>query len=120
MQKLVLYFNANSSEHANLKSQELKQKLKLDPGINQFRIVNKITERKSDELLVRTRSMLDLMSHLARGIEAGDTDVHADRAIYENDELRYKLLPLNIEQSTDNPGDAFASVKYNNKWYFYC
>lgn len=118
LQGLVLYFNENSSEQAKLKSRELKLKLKLDPEINQFRIVNKITERKPDELLIRTRSMLDLMSHLARGIEEGDTDVHADQAIYKNDALRSKLLPLSIEQSTDNPGDAFVSVKYNNNWYF--
>ena len=117
LQSLVLYFNVNSSEQAKLKSRELKEKLKLDPNLNQFRIVNRITERKPDELLIRTRSMLDLMSHLARGVDGGNYVSPGERVIIENEELRTKLLPLNIEQSVDQPVNAFVSVKYNNNWY---
>lgn len=118
LQGLVLFFNEDLNDELKDKSYQLKQKLRLESEINQFHIVNKVTSQKPNELLIRTRSMLDLMSHLARGIDIGYQDAHADHAIYENEALRSKLIPLSILQSAEIPSDAFVSVRYNNNWYF--
>jgi hypothetical protein len=109
---LMLHFSNDASQQSKLLWQKLKQKLNLKPSINKFRIVDKITNLHHNEILIRTRSLLALMSHLAQGV---GTDTLNES---ENNILYLKLLPLNIQQSEENPPNTFVSVKYNNKWYY--
>jgi len=115
---LMLYFNDDSLQQSKLLWQELKQKLNLDPSRNQFHVVNKRTNLQPDEVVIRTRSLLTLMSHLARSIDTVNLNESENQAIAENKTLYSKLLPINIQKSDDNPTNAFVSVKYNNKWYY--
>ncbi len=115
---LMFYFSDDSSPQSKLLWQELKQKLNLDPSRDQFRVVDKVTNLQPDEIVIRTRSLLALMSHLARSVGTDNLDESENQAISENKALHSKLLPMNIQQSEENPPNAFASVKYNNKWYY--
>ena len=114
----MFYFSDDSSPQSKLLWQELKQKLNLDPSRNQFRVVDKVTNLQPDEIVIRTRSLLALMSHLARSVGTDNLDESENQAISENKALHSKLLPMNIQQSEENPPNAFVSVKYNNKWYY--
>jgi len=115
---LMFYFSDDSSQQSKLLWQEFKQKLNLNPSRNQFRVVNKITNLQPDEILIRTRSLLALMSHLARSVDTDNLNESENQTISEDKNLHSKLLPINIQQSEENPPNAFVSVKYNNKWYY--
>ncbi len=115
---LVLYFNDQASQQSQLLWQEFKIKLNLDVKINQFRIVNRVTGLKANEILIRTRSLLDLMSHLAQGITLEDKESELSNKIIENEMLYAQLLPLKINHSDNYPSNAFVSVKYINKWFY--
>ena len=114
----TLYFDNNSSEQSKQQWLKLKEKLQLDSSRDQFFVVDKIMGVQSDEILIRTRSLLALMSHLAHGINADDATYESNNAIFQNQWLHSKLVPLKILKSIENPSNAFVSVKYNNDWYF--
>ena len=115
---LMFYFSDDSSQQSKLLWQEFKQKLNLDPSRNQFRVVDKVVNLQPDEIVIRTRSLLALMSHLARSIRTDNLNESENQTISENKTLYSKLLPMNIQQSEENPPNAFVSVKYNNMWYY--
>lgn len=115
---VALYFDTDSSEHSQQLWMSFKEKLQLDVTRNQFFVVDKVMGVQSDEILVRTRSLLALMSHLAQGIDINNVTSKSDQALFQNQWLRSKLVPITILKSKQNPANAFVSVKYNNEWYF--
>jgi hypothetical protein len=115
---LVLYFNDQASQESLLLWEEFKSKLNLDKNLNEFRIVNRITGLMPDEVVMRSRSLLDLMSHLAQGITLDNRESVLSKRIDENEILHSQLLPLTINYSDNYPSNVFVSVKYRNKWFY--
>ena len=113
----TLYFDHEASQQSQQLWMKFKQKLQLDSSRNQFFVVDKVMGVQSDEVLVRTRSLLALMSHLAHGIDIDDATAASNNAIFQNQWLRSKLVPMTVLKSKDSPANAFVSVKYNNEWY---
>ena len=114
---LALYFDNKSDEESKRLWLEFKQKLNLDQSRDYFLIANKVMGARPNELLIRSRSLLALMSHLAQGVDIGNQAL-GQHPIYQNPYLVSKLMPLTISRSSSKPLNAFVSVEYNNEWYF--
>ena len=114
----ILYFEDNSSAESRQLWEEFKQKLNLEKDRDEFIIVNKPTGIDQDEILLRSRSLLALMSHLSNGIVSKEEVSTVNGDMYNNELLRSKLIPISILKSTDEPTNSFVSVEYNDNWYY--
>ena len=114
----TLYFENNSSGQSRQLWEEFKEKLKLDKQRDEFYVVDKAIGIDSDEILLRSRSLLALMSHLSNGIVTDNETPDSDHTISKNQMLRSKMIPIAILKSSEAPSNAFVSVRYNNEWYY--
>lgn len=114
----TLYFEDNSSDQSRQLWEEFKEKLKLDKQRDEFIVVNKATGIDQDEILLRSRSLLALMSHLSNGIANKEDASNNNGTMYKNELLRSKLIPISILKTAEQPANAFVSVQYNNDWYY--
>ena len=114
----TLYFENNSSRESRQLWEEFKLKLNLDKTRDEFFVVDRAIGINSDEILLRSRSLLALMSHLSNGIVREDETNDGNLAIYKNPVLRSKMIPISILKTAEQPANAFVSVQYNNNWYY--
>lgn len=101
---------------------DLKQLLGLDPERSEFRITDRITQRKSDEITIRIRSLITLMGFLSRGIEIPEAHAQEGRALPtatlpEADDPSLHSL-MKVSSSLEQPVEAFVAVRYQNYWFY--
>lgn len=100
---------------------ELRELLELDPDTGVFRVTTRMTRRKPDEIAIHSRSLLAIMSFLAKGVEVPDvhlSDGWAEQFATPNEEGYASNLPLRIRSAKERPKDAFAAVKYQAHWFY--
>ena len=101
---------------------ELKDMLDLDPERSEFRVTDRVVRRQPDEVTLRVRSLLTLMTFLSQGIEMprsraqADADVEGDLAAAPGDRVP-SLVPLRIHRGSKRPADAFIAVRYQGSWF---
>jgi hypothetical protein len=101
---------------------DLKQLLGLDPDRGRFRITDRITQRKPDEITIRIRSLITLMGFLSRGIEVPEAHAQEGRAsptvsLTEADDPALHSL-MKVHSSTEQPVEAFVAVRYQGYWFY--
>jgi hypothetical protein len=101
---------------------DLKQLLDLDPERSEFRITDRITQRKPDEITIRIRSLITLMGFLSRGIEVPEAHAQEGRALPtatfpEADDPSLHSL-MKVSSSLEQPVEAFVAVRYQNYWFY--
>ncbi len=100
---------------------ELKNLLDLENGRDVFRVTTRLTRRKPDEITIQSRSLLAIMSFLAKGVEV--PDVHLAEGWVgsyltpEGDESD-ALIPVRIRSRPERPASAFAAVRYQGHWFY--
>ncbi len=100
---------------------ELKRELKLDPRRNTFRITNRTTERRPDEITIQSRSLMSMMSFLSRGIDIPEEDRNAGVVVVIPPAVLESILarvPLRIRSQKEAPKDPYVAVKYRNNWFY--
>ena len=100
---------------------ELRKLLDLAPEHDVFLVTTRMTRRKPEEVAIHSRSLLAIMSFLAKGVET--PDVHLSSGWVEslptlNEEDGASNLPLRIRSQKDQPTNAFAAIKYLGHWFY--
>ena len=99
---------------------ELKELLGLAPETGIFRVTTRLTRRKADEIAIRSRSLLAIMSFLAKGVEIPSvhlSDGWVEQFATPNDDDTLNL-PLRIRAQEERPRNAFAAVEYQAHWFY--
>lgn len=100
---------------------ELKGHLGLAPGRDSFAVTSRLTHREESEIVIQTRSMLAIMSFLARGVEVPEADVAANRVQRVPPEVQAIIDergPLQIRSQLERPEDPYAAIRYRDHWFY--
>jgi len=100
---------------------ELKGLLDLDPGRDVFHVTTRLTRRKPDEITIQSRSLLAIMSFLAKGVEIPSvhlTDGWAEPFLAPQDDVNLSYLPLGVRSQPQRPDNAFVAVQYQGHWFY--
>jgi len=101
---------------------EFKQVLGLSPKIHIFKITDRVTELKENEISIQTRSLSAMMTFLAKGVQVPPEHLADGRAIdYEIPTAERggeSLIPFRMNSSRTQPKNAFAAVRYLDHWFY--
>ena len=95
---------------------ELKRMIDLDPGLNAFRITDRLTQRDPNEITVHPRSLIGVMSFLSRGVEVPEK--HRERDWVADVGSSEEWFPFRVQSSKEKPDDVFVAVKYLGYWFY--
>jgi len=102
---------------------EIKKLLGLRPDLNIFRITERLTRLKDDEISIQTRSVMAMMSFLSRGIEVPPEQLAEGKVIdYRiqkagEDEIN-PSIPFRMRAGKERPKGAFVAVRYQDHWFY--
>ena len=101
---------------------ELRQLLGLT-NRNRFRITDRFTNIKDDEISIQTRSVMAIMEFVARGVEVPLEHLEdgwvIDYGLQTSDgEVAKGLVPFRMRSSNNRPANVFAAVRFNDYWYY--
>lgn len=122
--KIMTWLVFNSRGDADIKSDidSLKNILGLDSSLNEFRVVYGVIENNNKEITILSRSVLQILHHLASYIDVPELHLKENRAFpnYRNQlENKLKVRPLlKIKSSVEEPKDSFFKVSYHGYWFW--
>ena len=101
---------------------ELRELLGLT-NRNRFRITDRVTNIREDEISIQTRSVMAMMEFMARGVEVPLEHLKEGRVIDyglqdSGGEVAKGLIPFRMRSSKNRPKNAFAAVRYYDYWYY--
>jgi len=101
---------------------ELRQLIGITNG-NRFRITDRVTNLKSTELSIQTRSIMAMIDFMARGVEVPLEHLQEGRIIdyglqSSGGEVAQGLIPFKMRSSKSRPQNVFAAVRFNDYWYY--
>ena len=117
-----LVFEKNPNPETRQLIDRFKRALRLDPEISKFRITDRQTNRKPDEVTIKLRSLLTLMGFLSYGVEVPAAHMQDKLVEYnievskiENNDF---FVPLHIRSSEKEPEHAFVAIEYQDHWFY--
>jgi hypothetical protein len=117
-----LIFAKNQDPETQRIIDELKQALGLDPQRNVFRITDRLTRRRPDEITVKMRSVLAMMLFLSRAVAVPQEHLEGKRVVpmvpTAGEETNVSLFPWRVRSGVKRPKDAFAAVRYQGYWFY--
>ena len=101
---------------------ELRQLIGLT-NRNRFRITDRVTNLKEDEISIQTRSVMAMMEFVARGVEVPLVHLKdgwvVDYGLQNSEgEVAKKLIPFRMRSSKKRPENVFAAVRFQGYWYY--
>ena len=101
---------------------ELRQLIGLT-NRNRFRITDRVTNIKDDEISIQTRSVMAMMEFMARGVEVPVEHLKdgwvIDYGLQNSDgEVAKGLIPFRMRSSKNRPANVFAAVRFRDHWYY--
>ena len=101
---------------------ELRQLIGLK-NRNRFRITDRVTNLKSDELSIQTRSVMAMMEFMARGVEVPLEHLREGRVINyglqdSEGQVAQGLIPFRMRSTKSRPQNVYAAVRFNDYWYY--
>ncbi len=98
---------------------EFRKILSLDPARNVFRITDRRMGRAADEITVQTRSVLQIMAFLSKGIATPPEQWQQARLVGAEAiaDDGGKGVPFRVRASQEPPNDGFVAAEYNGYWF---
>ena len=101
---------------------ELRQLIGLT-NRNRFRITDRVTNIREDEISIQTRSVMAMMEFMARGVEVPLEHLEdgwvIDYGLQNSEgEVAKGLIPFRMHSKKSRPENVFAAVRFNNYWYY--
>ncbi|NLH71681.1 MAG: hypothetical protein GX456_01350 [Verrucomicrobia bacterium] len=100
---------------------EVRRLLRLDPDVQEFKLVFGFTPANNQEVAVITRSMMQQMTTMASQVEVPPEDITQSRAApgWEAVSTNSNAVRLiQVKCSKTKPADAFVAVDYRNHWFW--
>ena len=106
-------------EHEELSDDILRVKtlLRLDPALEEYRLIFGAGRHAPNEIAVLTRSLQSLTGDLAAGVEVPAEDVDDGRASATPPDAGKNRL-LRIRSGIERPADALVAVRYRDRWFW--
>jgi len=119
---LTIIFRPPTHVTAEADLRQLKRLLAVDTHLNAFRVVHGKFALDADEIAVLSRSMLQIMTAFASGIETPPADaagVHM-HAYRQRSGLHTKppRTWIHVHNGTSEPETAFVAVPYRDRWFW--
>jgi hypothetical protein len=101
---------------------ELKKLIGLSDR-KRFRITDRVTNLRDDEISIQTRSVMAMMEFMARGVEVPIEHLEQGRVIDyglqdTEGEVAEGLIPFRMISSKSRPKNVFAAVRHQGYWYY--
>jgi hypothetical protein len=101
---------------------ELKKLIGLSDR-KRFRITDRVTNLRDDEISIQTRSVMAMMEFMARGVEVPIEHLEQGRVIDyglqdSEGEVAEGLIPFRMISSKSRPKNVFAAVRHQGYWYY--
>jgi hypothetical protein len=90
---------------------------------NRFRITDRVTNLRDDEISIQTRSVMAMMEFMARGVEVPIVHLEQGRVIDyglqdSQGDMAGGLIPFRMISSKSRPENVFAAVRHQGYWYY--
>ena len=119
---LTVIFRPPVDAAAEADIRHLKKLLTLDPQINEFKVVNGKFALSNEEIAILSRSMIQIMTTFASGIETppGDAAGIHMHAYQQHSGLHTKpsRIWIRVQNSASEPEAAFVAVPYRDRWFW--
>jgi hypothetical protein len=101
---------------------ELKKLIGLSDR-KRFRITDRVTNLRDDEISIQTRSVMAMMEFMARGVEVPIEHLEQghviDYGLQDSEgEVAEGLIPFRMISSKSRPENVFAAVRHQGYWYY--
>ncbi len=119
---MMVVFGGATDEDTEAAITDVKKILGLAPQPKEFRVVYGLVPADDTEVAVLSRSVLQVLSHLASYIEVLESHV-AEKRTYptnKNEPVNGVSIPplIRIHSSVDKPVDVFFAVPYHQYWFW--
>jgi len=118
----VMFFPQKLDEEIAQEFVTFRELLGLNPEAREFSLAYGSIPKDDQEIAILTRSMIEITAELAARVEVPARDVAENRAspgLYDRvdpgDDSRGKVR---IQSSSEEPDDAFITVKYRDHWFY--
>jgi hypothetical protein len=113
-------FRRSAGADAGRDIEQVKDALGVEPKIDELRLVSGAVRRRPDEIALLTRSMQELIGELATGVDVPEQDLLEGRASPRPVAADGGAPPLlvHIRSSVEPPADAYAAVRYRERWFW--
>lgn len=105
------------SEASRARSAELRGLLGLSEEAAEFRLVTSPGRGGAGELALQPRSLLQIMTAMAAGVEVPPGDVADGRAVPAAPPVDGEAF-IRVSCSTEEPDDSFVAVPYRGRWFW--
>jgi hypothetical protein len=122
VERTYIGFNRNAGEDADKDIRLLKDALGLNPDKDELQLVFGSLHRNPDQIALLTRSLQEILTELAAGVEVPERDLTEGRAtpiprLDPRAGLRDALV-MRVRSGDDRPADAHAAVRYRDRWFW--
>lgn len=120
--ELIWEFKKTQDKKILLKIREFKELLGLDKDQNEFNVSYGIIQSNNKEIVILTRSMLQVLKELSYYIDVPLKDVEENRTSpsYSNVMIEGETVPPLVTINYSNEGqteDTFVEVPYRKRWF---
>ena len=118
---LMIFHKEDISDETKAKINELGDLLGLKTDAQEFQVNYGFISKSDTEIVMLTRSMLNIMIQLSTQIEAPVEHVNEGRTVsaVTLDSSTHEMAQIfRLKHSTEEPEDAFVSVKYRDYWFW--
>lgn len=115
-----LLFEAGAGEGAMApRERRLRELVGLDMESRELRVVYAVGAPEKGRVNIRTRSLVEVLGQLAADVQVPESDVAEGRTYAMRAQPRPPAQPqLVVHNGLLAPGDAYARVEYNGRWFW--
>jgi hypothetical protein len=117
----ALYLSPAGDAAMSARHRRIAELLRLEPGRQEYRISYGVLPSTSDEVVVQTRSMMQVLTDYASQIELPAQDI-AEGRVYDarrSPQMAAMFPPLvQVHHGEAAPADAYAAVRYRNRAFW--
>jgi hypothetical protein len=92
--------------------------LGLDPNAERYEVVLGVAPRQRDQIAIWTRSLIEILSDVADGIDRTPGSPPRPRLVGQRREPPRPPLEISVAGGPLPPADAFVRVEYDDRWYW--
>jgi hypothetical protein len=117
----VMFFNPSTDNAIVAPSRKVRELLGLDASAREFTVVYGSHPENDQEIAILTRSILQVLIDFASHIDVPEADL-AEGRVYglRRTPEQERMFPqlLNVHHGSTAPDDAYASIRYRNRWFW--
>jgi hypothetical protein len=97
---------------------QMRQLLRLDPQVREFKLVHGVLPQAKDEIAFRTRSVVRIMTYLSLNVQVPTCHVAEGRAPDLSELAPDPNPPLRVYSGCERPCDCYAAVHHQGYWFW--